>query len=98
MTGPNEDFDESLEAPAKLVTALRELPQERIFVPPTLDEAVLRAARNHLEGEDEKQFNWFRLMPWAVAVAMLALLLMLGQLFTSTLKTHRGRTFAREDI
>jgi hypothetical protein len=98
MTGPNDNFDESLGAPAKLITALRELPQEQIFIPPTLDEAVLRAARKHLEPEEEKGFNWFRLMPWAVAVAMLALLLMLAQLFTSKSMKQRGPAFAREDL
>jgi len=40
--------DESLEASPKLVAALKRLPQEPVFIPPTADEAVLRAARKHL--------------------------------------------------
>ena len=42
------DPDEALEAPPKLVAALKRLPQEPGFIPPTADEAVLRAARKHL--------------------------------------------------
>ena len=55
MRGPNDNFDENLDTPTALVNALRELPQEKIFVPPTLDEAVLRAARKHLEGEEKRR-------------------------------------------
>jgi hypothetical protein len=40
--------DEGLEAPPQLVSALKRLPQEPVFIPPTADEAILRAARKHL--------------------------------------------------
>jgi len=40
--------DEALEAPPRLVAALKRLPQAPIFIPPAADEAVLRAARQHL--------------------------------------------------
>jgi hypothetical protein len=40
--------DEALEAPPKLVAALKRLPQEPVFIPATADEAVLRAARKLL--------------------------------------------------
>ena len=98
MSGRNENFDDSAEAPAELVRALRDLPQERIFVPRTFDEAVLRAARKHLEGENKRRVGWFRLMPWAVAVALLALVLLLAEVFTGKLAKQRAQAFAREDV
>jgi hypothetical protein len=98
MREPNENFDENLQAPPAFVSALRELPQEKIFVPPTLDEAVLNAARKHLEGEDKRRTGWFRFMPWAVAVALLAVVLLLSGVFTSHLAKQRISPFAREDI
>src|SRR6185369_13912559 len=98
MRGSTEDFDESLQAPPALVQALRELPKQQIFVPPTLDEAVLKAARKHLEREDKPRVGWFRRMPWAVAVAVLALVLLLSELFTSKVARQRAPQFAREDL
>jgi hypothetical protein len=44
---PN-DPEEALAAPPKLVAALKRLPQAPIFIPPTADEAILRAARELL--------------------------------------------------
>lgn len=38
---------EELQAPAKLVTALKEPSARRVFVPPTVDAALLRTARQH---------------------------------------------------
>ena len=98
MSGRNENFDDSAKAPTELVRALRELPQERIFVPRTLDEAVLRAARKHLAGENKRRVGWFRLMPWTVAVALLALVLLLAEVFTSKLAKQRAPAFALEDV
>ena len=40
--------DEALAAPPELVAALKRLPQAPVFIPPTADEAVLRAARKQL--------------------------------------------------
>ncbi len=39
---------EALEAPPRLVAALKRLPKAPVFIPPTADEAVLRAAQRHL--------------------------------------------------
>ena len=91
--------DENLEAPLRLLTALRKLQPEPIFIPPTLNEAVLRAARRHLQRPEKTRFGRFRLIPWAAAVAMLALALFLAQLFTKPAsKTSRIPAFAREDV
>jgi len=59
--------DLGLEAPPKLAAALKQLPSEPIFVPPTVDEALLKAAHLHLCPPQRKRTNWFRLMPWTVA-------------------------------
>lgn len=46
---PNTRHDgEAPNAPARLVAALKEPPPRRVFVPPTVDDAVLTAARRHL--------------------------------------------------
>src|SRR5438128_11269645 len=100
MSTTNGKFeDENLEAPAKLLTALRELPSENLFVPPALDEAVLRAARRHLEAPGKTRSDWVRFMPWAIAVAMLALVLFLAQLvLRSPSNSHLPPTFTRHDV
>jgi hypothetical protein len=69
-----QDQDEALEAPAKLVAALKRLPQDRVFVPPTVDEAVLRTARQRLDSPRRTWPGWWRFMPWAAAAAVLVLL------------------------
>lgn len=64
---------EELKAPDKLVAALKEPPARRVFVPPPVDAAVLRAARQHFATPERKRF--FR--PWllwpTVATACIAL-------------------------
>jgi len=61
-------------APDKLVAALKEPLARRVFVPPSTDAAILKAARQHLARPERKHF--FR--PWllwpTVAAACIALL------------------------
>jgi hypothetical protein len=79
MDMQNEEHkDENLEAPPRLITALRQLPREPVFVPPTLDEALMKAARQHLGREKKKGINWFRSLPWSVATAGLATVILLA--------------------
>jgi len=78
--------EEAAEAPARLLAALKRLPQEPVFIPPTLDEAVLRAARRHLEKPRPERVVWLRWMPW-VAAAAIVLLAALPQL----INRHRAR-------
>ena len=61
--------DDELEAPPKLLAALSQLPQELIFVPRAVDEALVKAARRHLSPAQKKNSRWFRLVPWTVATA-----------------------------
>jgi len=70
--------DENLEAPPRLVAALRQVPREPVFVPPTLDGALMKAARQHLSQREEKKMGWFRLLPWGVATAGLAAAVLLA--------------------
>lgn len=76
LNGQNKD--ENLEAPPKLVAALRQLPRESAFVPPTLDEALMKAARQQLGQAARKKPGWFRLLPWTVATAGLAAAVLLA--------------------
>ena len=72
-------------APAKLVTDLKDLHKEHIFVPPVVDQSILNAAREQL-GETSREpvepatvaQPWFsQWAPWAAAAASLMLLLVL---------------------
>jgi hypothetical protein len=74
----SDDRDEALEAPARLVSALRQLPTQKIFVPPTIDESVLRAARTHLRPARKPGLTWLRYLPWATATAAAVVLVFLG--------------------
>jgi len=85
----------SLQAPEKLVEALNHLQKERIFVPPTVDHAVLRGAREHLRRLEGPQSGWKPWLSWAAMAACLALAIWLGERFS---QPTRARPFAREDI
>jgi hypothetical protein len=78
----HEREDEALQAPPRLVAALEHVQPERIFIPPTLDEAVLRAARRHLCAPEEPRPRWFRWMPWVAATAAVVLLVVAPQFLT----------------
>jgi hypothetical protein len=69
--------DEALEAPPRLVSALKGLPRERLFIPPTLDESILRAARKHLEAPQPVRPVWLRLVLWGAAAAAVVVLAVL---------------------
>lgn len=96
-----EPDDASLQAPPELVAALKRLPQERLFVPPAVNEAVVRAAREHLGGGKSGQTHlrrgsfgeWLSLnLSWKVWVGagtgMVVLALVAYQVLSP-----RGRTF-----
>jgi hypothetical protein len=73
-----QNKDENLDAPPRLVAALRQLPREPVFIPPTLDEGLMKAARQHLGQREKKRMGWFRLLPWGVATAGLAAAVLLA--------------------
>ena len=92
--------DEALEAPPRLVAALRRLPNDPIFIPPTADEAILRAARKHLEKPTAPRVRWLRLMPWvATAAAAILLLAAIPQFFRKPAhEPARVAAFVRGDL
>lgn len=93
---PRHDVGEPA-APQKLVVALKEPPARRVFVPPTVDEAVLRAARQHLNKPRRSGFGWSR--SWLVRPAMAtACLLLIGLIYFFTKPTGKTPGFALEDI
>ena len=67
--------DSALKAPSELVAALQRLAEPRLFIPPTVDEAVGRAARQHLEGGQGRRAQWLRWMPWLAAAAGFAIVM-----------------------
>ena len=78
MQVPEDDRDgakEALEAPPKLVDALKRSRTAPIFIPPTVDKAILHAARRHLSQPKPARFKWSLLLRWGAAVAALVALL-----------------------
>jgi hypothetical protein len=97
------DQDEGLEAPPQLVSALKRLPQEPVFIPPTADAAILRAARKHLTQPVNGRrgwLGWFRFMPWvAGAAATILLLAAIPQFFKQPVPgPARDSAFTRGDL
>ena len=88
---PSEDF--SNEAPPKLAAAFGQLRRREVFVPPSIDEAVLNAARRHLAKAKQTRFS--RLRQWIIwpslATGCAALIAMLWT-------TIYEPAFAREDL
>jgi len=70
--------DKELEAPPRLVAAFKQLPKTPIFIPPTLDEALIKAARQHLAAPEKKRTLWSRLRPWTAAAAGFAAVILVA--------------------
>jgi hypothetical protein len=89
----NEEREEaSFEAPPELVAALKRATEARLFIPPTVDEAVLRAARRRLEGPEGKRVRWVRWAPWlATAVGLVVVLACLPLLLQRAGPVSEGR-------
>jgi hypothetical protein len=89
----NEEREEAtLGAPPKLVAALKRAADPRLFIPPTVDEAVLRAARQHLERPEGRRVQWVRWAPWlATAVGLVLLLACLPLFFEQAKPISKGR-------
>ena len=97
-SGTNTRHDgEEPKAPARLVAALKEPPSRRVFVPPTVDEAILGVARRHLTRSGRAGFSFFRSwLVWpTVATACIALV---GIIYFVTKPGRSPAEFAREDL
>jgi hypothetical protein len=98
-----EPDDADLQAPPELVSALKNLPQERLFVPPAVDEAVARAARERLGGLKSgtaklgRPFSfreWLSLnVSWKVWLGASATVVVLALGAYQFFSPGRGRTF-----
>ena len=66
---PNED--ERIDAPEELIDALADLHNERIFIPPSIDESIMAEAKKHLKPAQaqRKQSNLIAWSGWGVALA-----------------------------
>ncbi|HOB32091.1 MAG TPA: dockerin type I domain-containing protein, partial [Verrucomicrobiota bacterium] len=91
---PNTRRDgEGLEALPRLAAALKEVSARRVFVPPSVDAAVLRAAREHLQPARPRRFRWRFLFP---ALATACVMIVAGYAWFA--QRERAHEFAREDI
>src|ERR1041385_5831152 len=92
------DSEQDLQAPARLIAALKDVPREKIFVPPYVDTAVLKAGRQRLAKESEPRRSFFR--SWKFWPAFATACLIIGglvYLVTGAFKSEQTR-FAREDV
>jgi hypothetical protein len=92
----DERADESLQAPPRLVSALKRLPREKVFVPRTIDEAILGEARRQLERRERPKFSWWHWIPRFAAVAMV--LAVIAYVAVRQGIINRPPAFAREDL
>jgi len=94
---PNARHDgEKPQLPPALVAALKELPSRRVFVPPTVDEAVLRAARRHLARE--QRTGWAAVRSWLTWPALAtACVVIAGFVFLQPKQRGEPNGFVRED-
>jgi Dockerin type I domain len=90
----NPEGDE-FKAPARLVTALRQLPRPNVFVPPTVDDTVLRAARRQFE---QRRARSFRFLPWLAAAAGIVLVIFIPRYFSKPGFGPGDVRFANEDL
>ena len=85
------DSERNLEAPARLVTALKDGARQKVFVPPTVDEAILKAARTQFTPPGKSRFRWPQRLLWPALVGACAMIALVARLLTPT-------QFAREDL
>jgi hypothetical protein len=97
MNGDRPNEPEDVPGPPRLAAALAALHQERVFIPPQVDEAILPQAREHLGKGARRSARRRVLAPWLAAAASLAI----GAWVSQTLLLHKPdapASLAREDI
>jgi hypothetical protein len=86
------DSEQNLEAPAKLAAALKASARRKVFVPPTIDEAILKAARAQLHPQSRPNaFHWPRWVLWPALVGACVAVALIAHMLPS-------RQFVREDL
>jgi hypothetical protein len=93
-TDPDSDTPE-LQAPPNLVRGLRQLKSKPVFVPPTVDESILRAARQHLDKPMKRAWRPWLLIP---SLSAATLIVLVGIIAQRTLRLPSQPRFAREDV
>ncbi len=85
--------EQELDAPLKLASALKHVSHPKLFVPPYVDAAIFKAARQHLD-KPVKPRRFRPWMLWPALTAACALILCAVRLFTTSGPSH----YAREDL
>src|SRR5690349_7819652 len=95
---PNASLDGAEpQPPPALVGALKEPTSRRVFVPPTVDEAVLRAARRHLS--HRQRTGWAALRSWLAWPALAAACaIVAGFIFLFPKQRGEPNGLVREDL
>jgi hypothetical protein len=87
------DSEQNLEAPPRFVAALKAGAERKIFVPPAVDRAILKAARAQLNPEKKSGLSgWRRWALWPALVGTCAIVALVVRVLTPPAK------FAREDL
>lgn len=87
------ESDQNLEAPPRLVSALKEISHREIFAPPHVDRAILKAAHEHLAPRTKALFCDFRRwMLWPALATACVFLACVAWLLS--VRPH----YAREDL
>ena len=73
--------------PKKLADALKDLPKEHVFIPPDVDERILKAAGERFQRPGFNKISRFpRWGSWAAVAAAVAIIMLLVRPFTPTSK------------
>ncbi len=101
MHSPEENNEDTIAAPEKLVSALKREAGHVPFIPKAIDEAVLREARRQLRPEPvrKRSANW--LVRWVgagIGVLLLAVVVLQVQWHRSGSQLSGAGAFTREDI
>lgn len=87
--------EHDLDAPPKLIAALKDVSHHKVFVPPYVDSTVLKAARQHFDKAAETRRLKFRpWMLWPALATACALIVVFVRLTTTSSQSH----YAREDL
>jgi hypothetical protein len=83
--------EQNLEAPARLVAALKESTQRKIFVPLSVDDAILKPARTQLRPAAKPSLRWPRWVLWPALAGACAIVALVVRMLIPA-------QFAREDL
>lgn len=88
------DSEKDLEAPPRLIAALKEASRRDIFVPPYVDRAILKTARGHLHKPASPSFVFRRWILWPALAAVCVLIICVVRLDMTPAQPR----YAREDL